>query len=118
LRAKGGMRWGIVEDGGRDMGVRGVVRDDCFEKAGGRISQGVKGVFAWGRTCGMWDMGGEEMGWDGMGYKWTTTLISLRREGREGGVTISSYQIYTPPHPCLFTPHPPLSDHLVYFSSK
>ncbi len=80
------MRWGIVEDGGRDMGVRGVVRDDCFEKAGGRISQGVKGVFAWGRTCGMWDMGGEEMGWDGMGYKWTTTLISLRREGREGGL--------------------------------
>ncbi len=49
------------------MGVRGVVRDECFEKWGvrGWISQGVKGVFAWGRTCGMWDWGGgEEMGWD------------------------------------------------------
>jgi len=57
------MRWGIVEDGGRD---RGVVRDECFEKwgVGGRISQGVKGVFAWGRTCGIG--GGKK--WDGMGW--------------------------------------------------
>ncbi len=48
MRVSGGVRWGIVEDGGREMGVRGVVRDECFEKAGGRISQGVKGVFALG----------------------------------------------------------------------
>ncbi len=64
MKANGGMRWGIVEDGGR---VRGVVRDECFEKAGGRISQGVKGVFAWGRTCGIG--GGDGMGWDISGQR-------------------------------------------------
>lgn len=33
----------------------------------GLVRDGRGGVFAWGRTCGMWDWGGRKK-WDGMGW--------------------------------------------------